>query len=98
MRRAAIHLALLGSFFFALTLSSSPALHERFHPDARLPGHECAVTVIASGSYVSSAPPPVVVVALPRQIVFEVARLSPIWISSLFSESCVFEHAPPATA
>jgi hypothetical protein len=38
MRRGTIHLALIGSFVFALALSVSPSLHERIHPDANQQG------------------------------------------------------------
>jgi hypothetical protein len=98
MRRAAIHLALIGSFVFALALSASPSLHERFHSDANQPGHECVVTLIASGSYDHVTPAPVCVVpAAPSQF-FDAPALNPVWVPSPFSRSRVFEHAPPVSA
>lgn len=97
MRRAAIHLALLGSFAFALALSASPSLHERFHPDAKQPGHECVVTLIASGKYEHVAAP-IIVVAAPVVSQFsDVTSLNPVWVATPFSGSRVFEHAPPVS-
>jgi hypothetical protein len=98
MRRATIHLALIGSFVFALALSASPSLHERFHPDANQPGHECVVTLISSGNYDHVTPAPVSVVP-PSSVQFsDILALNPIWVPSPFSRSCVFEHAPPVSA
>lgn len=98
MRRAAIHLALLGSFAFAVALSASPSLHERFHPDAKQAGHECVATLIASGKFDHVAAP-IVVVAPPCVSQFsDVASLTPVWVATPFSRSRVFEHAPPVSA
>jgi hypothetical protein len=98
MRRATIHLALIGSFLFGLALSASPSLHERFHPDANQPGHECVVTLISSGSYDHVTPAPVLVVPLSPSQFFDVPALHPVWVPSPFSRSRVFEHAPPVSA
>jgi hypothetical protein len=98
MRRAAIHLALIGSFAFALALSASPSLHERFHPDAKQPGHECVVTLIASGKYDHVAAPLIVVAAPAVSQFSDVASLTPVWVPTPFSRSRVFEHAPPVIA
>ncbi len=98
MRRAAIHLALLGSFVFALALSASPSLHERFHPDAKQPGHECVATLIASGKFDHVAPP-IVFLAPPAPAQFsDLASLNPAWVPTPFSRSRIFEHAPPVGA
>jgi hypothetical protein len=98
MRRAAVHVALIGSFLFALALSASPSLHERFHPDANQPGHECVVTLIASGSYDHVAPPVISIAPALVSQFSEVPALNPVWVASPFSRSCVFEHAPPIGA
>lgn len=98
MRRAAIHLALIASFLFAIALVASPALHERFHPDANQPGHECAVTLIASGSYDHVAPPAVSTAPSLVAEFSEAPALDPVWVASPFSRSRVFEHAPPISA
>jgi hypothetical protein len=98
MKRSAIHLGLIGAFIFAIVLSVSPNLHERFHPDAKQAHHECAVTFIAAGNYDHAAPPPLFVRAfLPSQI-SDVATLSPVWVPSPFSSARIFEHAPPVCA
>ena len=98
MRRAIIHLALLGSLVFALALSASPSLHERFHSDANQPGHECVVTLITSGSYDHVAPPAVTIAPALASQFSEVPALDPVWVPSPFSRSRVFEHAPPVSA
>jgi len=73
-------------------------LHERFHPDAKQAGHECVVTLIASGKYDHVAPP-IVFVAPPAPSQFsDVASLNPVWVPTPFSRSRVFEHAPPLSA
>jgi hypothetical protein len=88
---------LLGSFFFALILSSSPGLHARVHNDANQLGHVCAVTLIASGSvdHVSVAP----VITATAHIEFaKVPVLAPVWVESSFRNSHIFAHAPPLAA
>src|SRR5438094_218547 len=39
------------AFLWALALSVSPQLHQRVHPDANRVEHNCAATIIASGTY-----------------------------------------------
>jgi hypothetical protein len=84
------------AFFWALALSASPQLHQRFHPDANRVEHSCAVTMIASGSYnhvshlpLASAPVPVIQFS-------KIPALIPHWVPSLFLRARIFEHAPPA--
>ena len=96
MRRSAIQIGLVFGFIFSVALSVSPALHERFHRDAKQAHHECAVTVLASGSVHHAATPNVVA---PPVSVSEFARLSAltsVWVPPVFFSSRVFEHAPPA--
>jgi hypothetical protein len=84
------------AFLWALALSASPQLHQRFHPDANRVEHGCAVTMIVSGSYnhVSHAP----LVSLPVPIIqfSEIPALIPQWVESPFLGARIFEHAPPA--
>ena len=88
--------ALLGAFVFALALSASPQLHERFHPDAAKSQHECVVTLLHSGQFHHAVAPPAVVVAAPAPQ-FYCATIPPrVWIDSLFLSARIFEHAPPA--
>src|SRR5476651_1943532 len=97
MKRRAIHLGLIGSFLFALALSASPTLHDRFHADANQPGHECAVTLIATVSFDHSTPLPIVVPAPALAPLAEVPASPAVWVPSLFSGAHIFEHAPPAS-
>jgi hypothetical protein len=90
---ARVGISLLFAFFVALTLASSPQLHEKLHkPGAH---HECAATLIASGNCEDSASPsvapkgnnfPVLSALLPQRFQFVVASVP----------SSIQEHAPPA--
>ena len=40
---------LLGVFLFGLALTYSESLHQRVHADAGKPGHQCVVTLLATG-------------------------------------------------
>jgi hypothetical protein len=88
---------LLASFFLALVLAVAPQLHERIHPSAA-PGHECAVTLIASGKYQQGDAP--VFVSAPQRVVqfSKIPALQSIWVPAPFLVACIFEHAPPALA
>jgi len=92
--RVFISSALVVAFFTALTIASSPQLHEKLHKVGS--HHECAATLIASGNCEHSAPPsvapksnnfPVSPVFLPQRFQFVVAAVP----------SSVQEHAPPAS-
>src|SRR5205807_2748468 len=55
--RAFIGIGIVIAFFTALTIASSPHLHEKLHKvDSQ---HACAATMIASGSCEHTAPPAV---------------------------------------
>jgi len=92
--RASIGISIVIAFFTALTIASSPRLHERLHKvDSQ---HECAATMIASGKCEHSAPPsvapktnnpPVSPAFLPKRFQFVVASVP----------SSIQEHAPPAS-
>jgi hypothetical protein len=95
--RAFVTVLALAGFLWALTLSVSPQLHERIHPDANRGSHSCAVTLIASGNVDHS--PATVLVGAPAPIgEFKVRELNSQWVDSLFLLAAVFEHAPPASA
>jgi hypothetical protein len=98
MRRSAIHLGLVFGFIFAIALSASPSLHERFHPDAKRAQHECAVTLLASGSYHHGAAPTVTIAPASVSQFGDLPALSPVWVASPFLNARIFEHAPPARA
>jgi hypothetical protein len=85
------------AFFWTLTLSASPQLHERVHPDAGRVEHSCAVTFIASGNFDHS--PVALIISRPAPIdEFKLPALKPRWVESLFLIAAVFEHAPPANS
>jgi hypothetical protein len=89
---------LLGGFLLAMTLSASPQLHERIHPDAKRGQHECAVTLITAGNYHHAAPAPLVSAPAPSVHFSKIPTLDPQWVASPFLGASVFEHAPPALA
>jgi len=91
---ARVGISVLVAFLVALTLASSPQLHEKLHKPSSQ--HECAATLIASGNCEHSAPPsavpksnnfPVWPAFLPQRFQFVVASVP----------SSVQEHAPPAS-
>jgi predicted metal-binding membrane protein len=95
--RAAIAAGSLAAFLFALVLSSAPQLHEQLHGATGVGGHECAVTLLASGSYqhtpvstISLAPPPT-----PKSFVQALASFELVCAHLEFS---LLEHAPPANS
>jgi hypothetical protein len=90
--RAFIGIAIVVAFFTALTIASSPRLHEKLHKAG--PHHECAVTLIAAGNCEHTAPPQLV----PK---LENAPNSPAFLPKRFQSviasvpSSAQEHAPP---
>ena len=83
-------------FLWTLVLSASPQLHQRVHKDANRVEHNCAVTMIASGSYDHAAHPPLVGVPILAIHFSKIPALTPQWVESPFLSACIFEHAPPA--
>lgn len=95
--RAAIAVGALAAFLFALVLSATPQLHEQFHGSTGAANHECAVTLLASGSYqhtpiatISLAPP------LPPKTFVQALVSFPLVSAHL--EFSLLEHAPPANS
>jgi hypothetical protein len=84
-----------GAFLWALALSSSSELHQRIHPAANHVEHNCAVTMLASGSYDHAANVPLLNAPLPAIQFSEIPALTPCWVQSPFLGACIFEHAPP---
>src|SRR5213083_810459 len=78
-----------------LGLSVAPNLHERLHPTAASL-HECAVTLIASGSCHYNAPAPLMTAPTTALHLSKIPALSPQWVESPFLAARIFEHAPPA--
>jgi len=87
---------LIGAFLFALSLAADPQLHAWVHPDSQAPHHECAVTLIASGSFEHCAAPVMVMVPQPAQHFATIPTFTVVWVAAAFSSSAIFEHAPPA--
>src|SRR5437899_9650905 len=83
-------------FLWALTLGVSPQLHQRVHPDANRAEHNCAATMIASGSYNHAAHVPLVSAPIPPVQSSTILALALCWVQSPFLGACIFEHAPPA--
>jgi hypothetical protein len=94
--RAFIAICVSGAFLWALALSASPQLHQRVHPDANRAEHNCAATMIASGSYDHAAHPPIASAPVPAPQFSKIPALTPQWVESPFLGACIFEHAPPA--
>jgi hypothetical protein len=94
--RAFIAICVSGAFLWALALSASPQLHQRVHKDTNRVEHNCAATMIASGSYDHAAHPPLVSPRVPSAQFSKIPALTPQWVESPFLGACFFEHAPPA--
>jgi hypothetical protein len=93
--RASVAILASAAFLWTLTLSVSPQLHERVHPDANRVEHTCAVTFVASGSYDHT--PLALLISAPVPLGdFDIPTLSPRWVQPIFLIAAVFEHAPPA--
>jgi hypothetical protein len=87
---------LFAAFSWTLLVSDSPQLHQRVHPDANRADHNCAVTLIASGSYDYAAHTPLVSAPGAAGQFSAIPTLTPCWVQSPFLSACIFEHAPPA--
>lgn len=95
--RAIVAAGFISGFLFALVLAASPQLHERIHQPIGA-GHECAVTLIGSGSYQEATPGPLVAAPVPALQFCFVPALHPVWVASPFLGARIFEHAPPVLA
>ena len=92
--RASVAILASAGFLWTLTLSVSPQLHQRIHPDANKVEHTCAATFIASGNYDHA--PTALLISTPVPLgAFDIPALSPRWIQPVFLIATVFEHAPP---
>ena len=87
----------LVAFAFLLTLafSDAPRLHERLHK-ALGPDHECAVTMVLSGSVDGAAITPAVIVPLLSTTTILV--VPPVRAAEPTFGFSILEHAPPARA
>jgi hypothetical protein len=94
--RAFVATSIGAAFLWALALGASPQLHQRVHKDANRVEHNCAATMIASGSYNHAAHVPLVSAPIPAFEFSKIPVLTPCWVQSPFLGACIFEHAPPA--
>ena len=94
--RAFVAIFISTGFLYALALSASPQLHQRVHPDANRIEHNCAATMIASGSYDHASHPPLVSADALIPQFSEIPALTSCWVQSPFLGACILEHAPPA--
>src|SRR5437016_8133165 len=88
-------LVLATAIVLMLGLSVAPNLHERLHPTAASL-HECAVTLIASGSCHHSAAAPLMIAPATAVQFSKIPALNPISVAAPFLVARIFEHAPPA--
>jgi hypothetical protein len=93
--RAFIAICVSAGFLWALALSASPQLHQRVHSDANRVEHNCAATMIASGSYDHASHPPLVSADALVPQSSKIPALTSCWVQSPFLGACIFEHAPP---
>jgi hypothetical protein len=94
--RAFVAIVTASAFLWTLTLSVSPQLHERIHPDANRLDHSCAVTFIASGNYNHSPAAPLLRAPVAAPKFYQIPALNSIWVQPLFLGAHIFAHAPPA--
>ncbi len=83
-------------FLWTLALSASSQLHQRIHPDANRVEHNCAATMITSGSYDHAAHAALVSAPVQALQFSKIPALTPCWVESPFLGASIFEHAPPA--
>jgi len=87
-------LLLVAAIVLMLGLSVAPNLHERLHPTAASL-HECAVTLIASGSCHHTATASLVIAPATAVQFSEAPARDSIWVAAPFLSARIFEHAPP---
>jgi hypothetical protein len=87
---------LIPTFLFALFLSLAPQVHQRIHSDANQSQHECAITLLASGSYDHAVAAPAFDPSIAGSQFTQLPTLNSTWVGSLFLSASIFEHAPPA--
>jgi hypothetical protein len=78
-----IVLVLAAAIVLTLGLSAAPNLHERLHPTSTSL-HECAVTLIASGSCHHSVAAPLMITPAIAVQFSKIPALNPIWVESPF--------------
>src|SRR6267154_6432866 len=84
-------LLLVAAIVLMLGLSVAPNLHERLHPTAASL-HECAVTLIVSGSCHHSAAAPLMIAPAIALQFSRILVLNSVWVESPFLGARVLEH------
>ena len=95
--RGTIAAGSLAGFLFALILSATPQLHEQFHGATGATNHECAVTLLTSGSYQHTPTLAISIAPLAPPATF-VPALASFQVVSAQLEFSLLEHAPPAVS
>src|SRR5437868_14854164 len=91
--RGILALPLVAAFLCALTVASSPRLHEQLHRVDR--HHECAATLLARGNCEHAAAPRLTPTIENGPVAL--AFLSTRWeLATAATPSSILEHAPPA--
>ena len=92
--RALIAILLFCGVGFSIGLSAAPQLHEWLHKTERSANHECAATLLASGSWEYSAGEPIL--TQPHRAAIASSFIKPDCRVIARAESSILEHAPPA--
>ena len=92
--RALIAALLFCGVTFAFGLSAAPQLHDSLHHDHRAATHQCAATLLSSGSWEHSAPEPAITAPQPAPVTFSFLKPGHRVIAQ--AKSSILEHAPPA--
>ncbi|HVF71179.1 MAG TPA: hypothetical protein VM940_06190 [Chthoniobacterales bacterium] len=95
--RALVAAGCLGAVLCALVLSSLPQLHEQIHGGSAGANHECAVTLLTSGSYQHS-PTNSICVTRPGPPTSFIHLLAGARFLSAHLEFTLLEHAPPVVS
>ena len=92
--RAGVAWALIAHVALTLAMAVCPDLHRAIHEEADEHGHECAVTLFASGGVDHGAAP--LLAPEPQRIELPAVRvLHTADVAAVFLVGAVLEHAPP---
>ena len=95
--RAGVAWALIAHVALLLAMAVCPDLHRAIHADADGHGHECAVTLFASGGVDHSTAP--LLAPEPQRIEVPAVRmLRAADVAAGFLVGAVLEHAPPSVS
>jgi hypothetical protein len=92
--RALIAAGCAAAVLLAVVLSAVPQLHEQIHDATAAPNHECAVTLLTSGTY-QHAPSAAISVAPPSPPTAFTHTSASFQSVTAHLEFSLLEHAPP---